>query len=178
MKNLETASWDNSNIYLNLKDPLIEKDIQTILEKTAIFESKKAYFSGLITEVEQNNTKTLFKDLELVKELYRIYLDTNLIFHQIMTFASTSISVNTGNEEAKALLNRMSKLSSNYTKIFTPIKMCVLRSPVDFYSAFLDDDRTRELAFTLTKQRQNNDYLLSTNEEMLITGFSLDGINA
>lgn len=178
MNELQNAAWDNSNIYKNLSDPKISSDLKTLDERTLIFESHHALFSSLISHIENKNTTELYQNLDLIKELYALYIDASLIYYELRTYSSTLISVDSTNEEAKAMLNSLSKIFTNLEMAFTPIRMCVLRSPADFYSQFLNDKRTAELAFPLTRAREQNDYLLSTNEEVLLKGFSLDGLSA
>lgn len=178
MIDLQTASWDNSNIYKGFKDSDIEMDLKTILDRTMILESKSALFGKLVTQLENNNSTELFVEMELIKELTRLYLDTDVLFYKIAYFASMASSVNALDYEAKALADKINKLSTDFMKAIKPLQMCVLRSPVDFFSTFLDDDRTRELAFKLVNSRKQLDHLLSVNEEVLLTGFSLDGLSA
>jgi oligoendopeptidase F len=178
MKDLKTASWDNTNIYKDLQDPKIEIDLKIIARNMQTIDSKKSLYKEIIVFLEKNQTDELYNNMELTKELYRLYLDTNILLDKISTFASTVTSVNTLNYEAKALSAKVNKLSVDFTKAFKPIQICVLRSPVDYYAAFLDDPRTRELAFELTNDRKQLDHLLSVNEEVLLTGFGLDGLSA
>lgn len=178
MNDLQTISWDNTNIYKDFNDPQIEKDLALVAESTAIFESKEALYKNLINQLETNNTTDLYKNLELTIELYHRYLETNITYYQVMVYSMTALSVNTQNKEAKNLQARGQKLWTNYLKAFKPISICVQRSPTDFLTLFLDDKRTKELHFTLGRQREQNDHLLSTNEEVLLTGFALDGLSA
>lgn len=178
MKDLQTASWDNSNIYKNLKDPMIEEDLKTIEACIRTFESKKSLYNDLIVQLENNDTTELYKNLELTKELNHLFLNTNVIFYKLMSYAMTSTSVNALDYDAKALSDKGNKLSVEFFKAFKPIQICVLRSPADFYMLFLDDPRTKELTFKLTNERKQLDHLLGVNEEVLLTGFSLDGLSA
>lgn len=178
MKDLQTASWDNTNIYLNFKDPTIESDFKTIETNTKTLESKSALYSQLIMQIENNDFSELYKQMELTKELTRLSLDTDILFYKLANYASTSISVNALDYDAKALMDRVMQLSTTFTKAIKPMQICVQKSPVDFFSAYLDDPRTRELTYKLTQERKELDHLLSVNEEVLLTGFEQDGISA
>jgi len=178
MKDLQTASWDNTNIYLNFKDPAIESDLKTIETNTKTLESKSALYSQLIMQIENNDFSELYKQMELTKELTRLSLNTDILFYKLANYASTSTSVNALDYDAKALMDRVMQLSTNYSKATRPMQICVQKSPVDFFSAYLDDPRTRELTYKLTKERKELDYLLSVNEEVLLTGLKQDGISA
>lgn len=178
MKDLQTASWDNTNIYLNFKDPTIESDLKTIETNTKTLASKSAFYSQLIVQIENNNFSELYKNMELTKELTRLSLDSDILFYKLANYASTSTSVNALDYDAKALMDRVMQLSTTFTKAIKPMQICVQKSPVDFFSAYLDDPRTKELTYQLTKERKELDYLLSVNEEVLLTGFEQDGISA
>ncbi len=178
MKDLQTASWDNSNIYKNFSDPQIARDIETIEERTKTLQSKSALYNNLVTQLENGITNELYNEMELTKQLTRLYLDTDVIFYSLAYYASMANSVNALDYEAKAQLDKVSMLSNEFMKAIKPLQLCVQRSPADFFMAFLDDSRTKELTFKLTQSRKQLDHLLSVNEEVLLTGFSLDGLNA
>ena len=161
MNELKTASWDNSNIYQNLKDPKINLDLDLITTNTK-------------TIAEKNS----LTDLESVTTLYRLYLDTNIFFYKLMTYSMTANSVDTQDLDAKALTDLVSKKSVEITKAFKPIQMWVVNSSEEFFKQFIADSRVSELKFSLEKERKNADYLLSVNEEVLLAGFSLDGLSA
>ncbi|NOT78795.1 MAG: M3 family oligoendopeptidase [Bacteriovoracaceae bacterium] len=161
MNELKTASWDNSNIYQNLKDPKINFDLDLITANTK-------------TIAEKNS----LTDLESVTTLYRLYLDTNIFFYKLMTYSMTANSVDTQDLDAKALTDQVSKKSVEITKAFKPIQMWVVNSSEEFFKQFISDSRVSELKFSLEKERKNADYLLSVNEEVLLAGFSLDGLSA
>lgn len=178
MSDLQTASWDNTNVYLNLNDPKIEADIEVILKVQATLDARKNHFADLIPKIEKNDFTDLYASAEELKDLYRLTLDTDIIFYTIFTYASTSVSVNTTDNVAKALLSRMTKLSVNFTNAFRPMQTCLLKAPADFIEQFIQDERTKEIAFILSKERKRIDHLLNMNEETLITTFSVDGITA
>lgn len=178
MKDLQTTSWDNTNIYLNLKDPAINADFKIIEANTKTLQSKSSIFTQLISQIENNDFTELYKQMELTKELTRLTLDSDIIFYKISNYASTCTSVNALDYEAKALLDRVMQISTEFSKAIKPMQICIKKSPTDFFSAYLDDPRTRELTYQLTKERKELDYLLNVNEEVLLTGFRQDGISA
>lgn len=178
MKDLQTASWDNTNIYLNFKDPAIDSDLKIIETNIKTLESKSVFYSQLIFQIENNEFTELYKQMELTKELTRLSLNTDIIFYKLSNYASTAKSVNALDYDAKALLDKVMQFSTNYVMAIKPMQICIQKSPVDFFSAFLDDTRTKELTYKLTKERKEIDHLLSVNEEVLLTGFKHDGISA
>lgn len=178
MKDLQTAAWDNTNIYLNFKDPTIELDFKIIEANTRTLESKSALYTQLINQIENNDFSELYKQMELTKELTRLSLDTDIYFYKLSNYASTSNSVNALDYDAKALSDRVMQMSTIYTKAIRPMQICIQKSPADFFNVFLDDVRTKELAYKLTKERKELDHLLNVNEEVLLTGFKQDGISA
>lgn len=178
MKDLQTASWDNTNIYSNLSDSQIESDYKIIETNTKTLESKSAFYGHLIIQIENNDFTELYKQMELTKELTRLSLDSDIIFYKIAGYASTCNSVNALDYDAKALIDKVMKLSTEFSKALKPIQICIQKSPADFFAAFLDDPRTKELTYKLTKERKELDHLLGVNEEVLLTGFKQDGISA
>lgn len=178
MKDLQNTSWDNTNIYKNLQDPQINEDLKFIETQTRYFETKSAHYNKLVTEIENQETDELFKNMEMTKQLVRTTLDTDIVFYKLASYASTCISVNTQNFEAKALLDKVTKISIDCSKAIKPLFLCIKKAPEDYINAFLDDSRTKELSFQIKKDRKHLEHTLSVNEEVLLTGFGLDGLLA
>ncbi|MFA6238154.1 MAG: M3 family oligoendopeptidase [Bacteriovorax sp.] len=160
-QDLQNSSWDNSNVYTTLSDPKLASDMGVVLKNLQTIDDKK------------NAT-----DLETVKSIYRLYLDTCMTLHSMLTFGNCMTSVNALDYAAKSFLDKTNKTYIDVSKSFKPIQLLVLRSSEEFYKAFLDDPRTAGLDFILGKERERNDFLLSDNEEVLLTGFSTDGLSA
>lgn len=160
-QDLQASSWDNSNVYQTLADPKFALDMLMVEES--------------IKRIDEQKDAT---DIETVKSMYRLYLDTNKTLFSLINYPSCMVSVNALDYDAKALLDKTNKLYVTLAKVFKPIQLFVSRSSDEFYRAFLDDPRTSGLDFIIGKERDRNDFLLSSDEEVLLTSFSTDGLNA
>jgi oligoendopeptidase F len=175
---LATTSWDNTNIYLNLNDPKIEVDISKIEKGIMEIEEHKKFFNHLISEMEHGRFSECFSNIELIRNVCKLELDLSIILYTLGTYGHTSMSVDTQNAKAKTLNNKVNALSVKFSKAYKAIYISLLRAPSDFIQEFLKDPRVEEMSFILNYERKQNDFLLPVSEEVLLTGFSLDGLTA
>ena len=179
MKNLETISWDNSEIYSGLKDPKISGDFLKIEEGIKIITVKISPLRNLISpDGEIQSSMTLNETIPLARELYRLGLDLRILLKEINTYSSCAVSVDSLNYEAKDMKAKTDQISSNLSKALKPLELFILRSPENYFQLFLEDPQTSELRFILTEARKQNDFLLSIPEEVVIEGHSLEGLKS
>lgn len=175
---MQTASWDNSNVYKSFEDPQIEVDTKLITNTSERLNKRSDFYKALILKIELKEFEELQTSLEEMKALYRAYLDGVIHLYTIYNFASTAVSVNTKDEVAKSLQSKMEKILVEMNNAIKPLQLCLYKAPADIISQFVDDNKTRELTFYLSKERKFIDHLLNVNEEMLLSTFSLDGLTA
>ena len=177
-QDLQTTSWDNSNVYKDFNDPLISKDIQFIEEKTAYLKTKISLFNSLVPLLETKTETELAETIPLAREAYRLGLDLSLSLYTMGTYAGSAASVNSLDYSAKNLLNRVSQLMANLNKTTKPLQLFLLRVPDAYLTNFLKDESVNEMEFVLRYAALEKDFLLSVPEEVLLEGFSVTGFHA
>ncbi len=177
-QDLQTRSWDNTNIYKGQWDPRIKEDFTSTEQIIAQLQSE---IVPLKSEIPQLSTKTL-SDLELhlprLIGAYRHILDYEARLYTIRTFASCDISVNGHDYEAKNIMQKSMTLLTELTKLRKVLDLFLLRSPDGFLSKFLQDKQVSELRFYFEHAQKEKDFLLSPEEESLMETLSLDGFEA
>lgn len=175
---LQTISWDNTNIYKNFSDPQILIDIQNVEEKICYLKSKLSVFEKLVPLIETTSFEELEETIPLARETYRLILDTRILLSTVGVYSSTALSVDSLNYDAKNLASRASQLSANLNKTAKPLNLFLLRAPKSYLDLFLKDERVNEMAFLLNYEKKEEDFLLSVSEEILLEGHSVDGLHA
>ncbi len=176
--NLETITWDNSNIYKSLNDPKIKQDIQFVTETINYLNSKMPALEKWIPEVETTPLDSLQETVPLVRDLYRLGLDLLIRLWTLRTYAHCDTSVDTLNADAKNLSNQISQLSTVLEKTTKPIEIFLTRAPQVYLNLFLQDERVQESHFYFQHARKNQAHLLPVAEEVLLKAHSVDGFHA
>lgn len=175
---LQTTKWDNTAAYKNLADPKLQQDLHLIELAIKEFESKLPLLNLLVNQVENKNEIELNKNIDLIVDLYRKYIDTKIMFFTIGNFSNFEISVNSKNHEAHIISDRLSSLSVRFEKALSSIFIIIDTCSEEFINNFLSNQKVAETKFQIKHGREQSKFLLSLKEENIITGFSLDGIHA
>ena len=179
MKNeLQTISWDNSNIYQNFQDPQITQDLKKIETGISYLQTKITFFESLVPTLASKKTAELEETIPLARECYRLLLDTKISIHTLHVFASTAASVNALNYDAKDLSNKALQLYADLNKAAKPLDLFLLRAPQAYLDTFLKHDSVAEVAFALNYAKKEEKFLLGVAEEVLLEGHGIDGFHA
>lgn len=175
---LQTISWDNSNIYQNFQDPKINQDIKKINDAISYLKTKITFFENLVPQLETKKISELEESIPLARECYRLILDTRIMIYTLSTYANTATSVNSLNYDAKNLSGKTQQLSANIGKVAKPLDLFLLRAPQAYLDNFLNDETVKEANFYLNYAKKEQDFLLSVSEEVLLEGHGVDGYHA
>ncbi len=136
-----------------------------------------------ITQIQQRITAFSVFDVNLeVHHLQQAILEKESISIQLATVASYGnciASVDASNAQAKALVNQMTKLSSDLSQAFSPYLDAVVNAPKTQFEEILalNDDLAAQ-RFLLEEERKLVATRLSVKEEQLLSAMSVDGKNA
>ena len=175
---LQTTSWDNSNIYKNFQDPQILKDIQSIEEKTSYLKQKASFFETLIPAIETLSDSELEETIPLARETYRLSLDLSNLLQTLNAFSHMANSVDSLNYEAKNLSNKALQLSTKLNQASKPLHLFLKRVPTTYLDKFLNNESVNEMDFSLRYGAKDKDFLLNVSEEILLAGHEADGFHA
>lgn len=178
-----TVNWDNSNIYKSFTDSQIEKDFSTLKLHRDFLELKSPLFLQIVNKLDQNQAgqgiqTELAEMLPLALECYKKEKECSVLLNALRVFSHCALSVNSQNQEAKNLSNRTSAFASELEKSSKSFQLFLLRSPENFLEDFLKNEFAGHDEFILRYRRQQNDYLLSIPEEVIIEGLSFDGFHS
>ncbi|TNF30724.1 MAG: M3 family oligoendopeptidase [Deltaproteobacteria bacterium] len=170
----QNITWDNSNVYADFDDPRLNTDLENLEREILTFSSEAAKFEEAIGCPESEMTNWI----EPARKLTRMSLDISENIQLISAYASFKTSVEADHKKAKEISSKTQRIWSDLAKAQTPLDLFILRSSDSFFNEFINDDRVAETKFMWVHSRKENDFLLSTREEVLATGLSVDGLHA
>ncbi|WP_019275860.1 M3 family oligoendopeptidase [Vibrio coralliilyticus] len=161
---MTAPSWNLSVAYQGLDDSKIEQDVALVQQCIQVL--------GL--NVDQRSSVTVMQNAILTSEAAGKLLAT------INTFASCHASVDAMNSDAKAMIGRVAKLSSELSQAFTPYEDTLTNAPQEFISEVLNHENgdVSGQAFQIECTRKLADTKLSVAEEKLLSAMQVDGRDA
>ncbi len=161
---MTTPNWDLSIAYQGLSDSKITQDIELIQQ----------CIQTLIIHADSRTSVSVVQNAIQTSEAAGKLLAT------INTFANCHASTDATNSEAKALIGRVAKLSSELSQAFTPFQDILVTSPDSFVEQVLSHESTdvSGQSFQIESMRKLADTKLSIAEEQLLSAMEVDGKDA
>lgn len=161
---MTTPKWDLSIAYQGLGDSKIVQDIELIQQ----------CINTLNLHAESRTSVSVMQNAIQTREAAGKLLAT------INTFAMCHASVDASNGEAKSLVGRLAKLSSELSQAFTPYQDALVSEPEAFIQQVLEheSDDVSGQYFYIHSERKLADTKLSIAEEQLLSALEVDGKDA
>ncbi|MDA0147647.1 M3 family oligoendopeptidase [Vibrio sp. LaRot3] len=159
-----TASWNLSIAYQSLSDDKIAQDIELIQQCIEV----------LKLHVERRDLASVTQNAIQTREAAGKLLAT------INTFAQCHASVDATNGEAKSLIGKLAKLSSELSQAYTPYQDILANADLEFIQQVLDHESgdVYGQAFAIACDRKVAATKLAVQEEQLLAAMSVDGRDA
>ncbi|WP_260258374.1 M3 family oligoendopeptidase [Vibrio intestinalis] len=159
-----TASWNLSIAYQSLSDDKIAQDIELIQQCIDV----------LKLHVERRDLTSVTQNAIQTREAAGKLLAT------INTFAQCHASVDANNSEAKSLIGKLAKLSSELSQAYTPYQDVLANADLEFIQQVLDHESgdVYGQAFAIACDRKIAATKLAVQEEQLLAAMSVDGRDA
>lgn len=159
---MTAPSWDLSIAFQSLDDQKLTETIGSIEQRITAFS-----ISEVILDV------THLQQAILEKESISVQLAT------VASYGNCIASVDASNAQAKALVNHMTKLSSELSQAFSPYLDAIVNAPTELFELVLSlSDELEAQRFLLEEERKLVATRLSVKEEQLLSAMSVDGKNA
>ncbi len=159
---MTAPSWDLSVAFESLNDPKLDATIITIEQKI------KTLFSST-AELHASTLQQAILDRESI----------SVLLATVASYGNCIASVDAADNQAKALVNKMNKLSSELSQAFSPYLDAIVNSPTALFEEVLSYSEELEAQrFLLEEERKLISTRLSVKEEQLLSAMSVDGKNA
>ncbi len=157
-----SMNWDLSSLYSDIKDPKIEKDLNSAKSLSNEFEKK---YRGKLKDPE--TVKKGFKDLEKILTL----------MGKVSAYAYLLFSVDTQNPEYKSLLIKSEEISAEIYEKTAFFKLELLDLKDEDFDNILNHKDLDEYKNYLKNLRRQKPHKLSEKEEIIIQKKDLTGAN-
>ncbi|MBD1570272.1 M3 family oligoendopeptidase [Aliivibrio sp. S10_S31] len=159
---MTAPSWDLSIAFQSLQDPKLKQTISQLEQQIADF-----------PQLDSDATVSQLQHAILMKEAITVNLAT------VASYANCIASVDSANNEAKALVNHMTKLGSALSQVFSPFLDSIVNSPLEQFEQIIsENEELNAHRFLLEEERKLVENRLSVKEEQLLSAMSVDGKNA
>jgi len=159
---MTAPSWDLSIAFQSLQDPKLKQTISQLEQQIADF-----------PQLDSDAAISQLQHAILMKEAITVNLAT------VASYANCIASVDSANNEAKALVNHMTKLGSALSQVFSPFLDSIVNSPLEQFEQIISENEGLNAhRFLLEEERKLVENRLSVKEEQLLSAMSVDGKNA
>ncbi|MCE7564940.1 M3 family oligoendopeptidase [Aliivibrio fischeri] len=159
---MTAPSWDLSIAFQSLQDPKLKQTISQLEQQIADF-----------PQLDSDAAISQLQHAILMKEAITVNLAT------VASYANCVASVDSANNEAKALVNHMTKLGSALSQVFSPFLDSIVNSPLEQFEQIIsENEELNAHRFLLEEERKLVENRLSVKEEQLLSAMSVDGKNA
>ncbi|MUJ38022.1 M3 family oligoendopeptidase [Aliivibrio fischeri] len=159
---MTAPSWDLSIAFQSLQDPKLKQTISQLEQQIADF-----------PQLDSDAAVSQLQHAILRKEAITVNLAT------VASYANCIASVDSANNEAKALVNHMTKLGSALSQVFSPFLNSIVNSPLEQFEQIIsENEELNAHRFLLEEERKLVENRLSVKEEQLLSAMSVDGKNA
>lgn len=159
---MTAPSWDLSIAFQSLQDPKLKQTISQLEQQIADF-----------PQLDSDAAVSQLQHAILMKEAITVNLAT------VASYANCIASVDSSNNEAKALVNHMTKLGSALSQVFSPFLDSIVNSPLEQFEQIIsENEELNAHRFLLEEERKLVENRLSVKEEQLLSAMSVDGKNA
>ncbi|MUK93539.1 M3 family oligoendopeptidase [Aliivibrio fischeri] len=159
---MTAPSWDLSIAFQSLQDPKLKQTISQLEHQIADF-----------PQLDSDAAVSQLQHAILMKEAITVNLAT------VASYANCIASVDSSNNEAKALVNHMTKLGSALSQVFSPFLDSIVNSPLEQFEQIIsENEELNAHRFLLEEERKLVENRLSVKEEQLLSAMSVDGKNA
>lgn len=176
IQSLQQPAWQINDVYPALDSAEFQADIALVQHDIQTIQAQAPHFLPILEKVLPFEIGRPF--VEQAWELLPPYKQASLLLNNLLTYAQLQLSTDSTQKATKEMLGQLKKLRAQLTQAYQPIEIFLKRTSDALFGHYLSHPAAQELAFQLTYERHNQDYLLSPEQENLITALSLDGHEA
>lgn len=171
-------AWDNSAEYTSISSREFEADVASAERNVAQIEKLSSNVTKFLLQAETLNAVEAKEAIDVCAQVFALREATTKLLYNASTFAQCELSVDGKNAEARAAQGVIQSLGSRFSQALTPVQLFLTRVSDDVLNAFLKKPQMGSEEFLLKHSRKRRDFLLSLEEENLITAMEVNGITA
>ena len=178
MPTIQGESWDLTSEYPAADSPELEADLTKL---GALLDEIERRNGVLVSALEDAATLEVDGARGVIAEAWAVFAlteDAATIVHDAEGYAECSLSVDSQDAAAQALLGRLQALEKRFANAAEPLSQFLDLVPDAVVDAYLDDPAVEASRFVVRHSRQRRHELLPLDQETLVSSLALDGIHA
>lgn len=175
---IQGAGWDLTGEYPAADSPEIDADLEQARALLADIERRN---DALIPLLDGAATLTIESARDAIGHARKIFAQierARKLVRDPETYAECSLSVDSQDERAQALLGRLQSVNKRFDELAAPLGRFLDLTPEEVVESYLDDPSVAPSRFRVEHSRRRRHELLPLAEENLVTGLGEDGIHA
>lgn len=169
---MNMPAWENSKEYSNLNGSDFNQDYLAVKETIKNISSINFEFKADFAMVEALGSSQFISALQTVSEKENEALT---LLYNLQTYVYSEISLDAKNSEAKRIDSRLNILKAEFQETMKPSEMYLAKTTVENLNSYLKHPLTQKYRFRWEQERSQKDFLLSEQEENLITALKSSG---
>ncbi len=162
---MNDLTWNLGLLYNSLTDPKLKTDLETAQKRADSFATS---YKGKLSSLEPETA------LVALDELY----DITKLVNRPVWFARLSFDLDTGNLEAKAVLDDLRGIQAKILNTTTFAWLELSNLPDDIFAAWSNDQTLKDYWYSLSRNQKSKPYLRSELEEQILRQKNLTGTQA
>lgn len=169
---MNLPAWDNSKEYSELNGSDFKNDISAIKDIIKKISSINFEYKADFAKVELSASAPFISALQVVSEKENEALT---LLYNLQTYVYSEISLDANNTEAKRIDSKLNILKAEFQESMKPSEMYLAKTSAENLSRYLKHPLTEKYAFRWEQERSQKDFLLSEQEENLVTALKASG---
>ncbi|WP_161597544.1 M3 family oligoendopeptidase [Fluviispira multicolorata] len=176
--NIQGPHWDNSSEYPSLNSIEYKNDLKSVQQAILQIQELTKVISKNIKEIENLSNETAKEIVKNGQEIFTIRENANVVASNLYVYTNCIVSVDGKNEIAKQMITKCQELHAQLEQAYKPLSLFLTLAPEKILHDYLNHEKTKTQKFQIEHERKLKDFLLSLDEETLITSLAIDGHTA
>ena len=170
-------SWDLSIHFRDLSDPKIAETIRRIKEKTLELSRLTEFFAEGVggSFAPTDSRESAMETGARVEKCIALRDDATTMLHDLSTFASCSMSVDSSLDAAKKILSECDSLNAELAVALKPLNLWLIRLDNQQVEFLLQQEGLKNEEFAISHLRKLRDQALSLDQETMLEKLDVHG---
>ncbi|MGE0526977.1 MAG: M3 family oligoendopeptidase [Bdellovibrionales bacterium] len=170
---MNTPAWNIESEYPSIGSKAFVLDFQTAAAHLRLLEQ-----TGRQLVLDLARADTDAKTLESVQDMLILNEQVSILISNLHTYLHCRLSVDASDNEARSKFSEVEALASQLAQIMAPLSLFVQQCTEDQFESLISHPELKGYEFLLRRQRTQAPYLLSPQEEVLLSALNVTGHSA
>ncbi|MEK7357161.1 MAG: M3 family oligoendopeptidase, partial [Bdellovibrionota bacterium] len=166
---MKTPAWDIESEYPSLESSEFANDWSVVVETIETIETKVSALDF---------TKPTGNFVSSIQEILVLHDTRSIVLGNLLTYCNCIESVDATDAAARKKSSELEKLSSRHKQALVPVWMFLKTCDVEIFDSIFSKKELKGFEFISRRSREQAPYLMSRDEETLLSALEISGHNA